>query len=143
MDKTKKRSIRTSHSLSWEEREAMIKEHLEGGKTKTEVWIKHTGQARENGQMVKWMRKLGYLEELPGNARRKSRPIPKPICSEKPASLTSAQQKGEWPAAALQQIKTLKEEIQDAQLKIEGYELMINFAEQEFKIPIRKKFGTK
>jgi len=143
MDKTKKKPIRTGRSLSWEEREAMIKEYLQGGKTKTEVWRKYTGQDKENSQIIKWMRELGYLEDLPGKSGCKSRSIPKSASSKKKPSLSSTKVKEQCPEAALQQIQTLKKEIQDAQLKIEGYELMIDFAEKEFKIPIRKKSDTK
>ncbi|XWN34695.1 MAG: hypothetical protein ROO73_03710 [Roseivirga sp.] len=37
----------------------------------------------------------------------------------------------------------LREQLKKAQLKIEGYELMIQTAEEAFKIPIRKKSDTK
>jgi transposase-like protein len=42
-----------------------------------------------------------------------------------------------------QQIKALTEELKKARLKIEGLDIMINEAEEKFKIKIRKKAGTK
>jgi transposase len=40
-------------------------------------------------------------------------------------------------------IKELERQLENAKLKAEGYELMIEIAEKELKIPIRKKSGTK
>jgi len=42
-----------------------------------------------------------------------------------------------------QQIKALTEELKKAKLKLEGLDIMINEAEEKFKIKIRKKAGTK
>lgn len=42
-----------------------------------------------------------------------------------------------------QEIKALTEELKKAKLKIEGLDIMINVAEEKFKIKIRKKAGAK
>ncbi|MCA0383172.1 MAG: hypothetical protein LCH58_13475 [Bacteroidetes bacterium] len=42
-----------------------------------------------------------------------------------------------------QQIELLKKELEDARLQAEGYRRMIEIAEQELKISIRKKPNTK
>ncbi|MGN6266581.1 MAG: hypothetical protein ACTHM5_12945 [Ginsengibacter sp.] len=42
-----------------------------------------------------------------------------------------------------QQIELLKKELEDAKLQAEGYRRMIEIAESELKIPIRKKPNTK
>ena len=42
-----------------------------------------------------------------------------------------------------QQIEHLKKELEDARLLAEGYKRMIEIAETELKIPIRKKPNTK
>jgi hypothetical protein len=42
-----------------------------------------------------------------------------------------------------QQIEFLKKELEDAKLLAEGYRRMIEIAETELKIPIRKKPNTK
>jgi hypothetical protein len=49
----------------------MIKEYLRGNWTKTEVWKKYTGQGEEHGQILSWMRKLGYISD------KKSTPMQK------------------------------------------------------------------
>ena len=45
--------------------------------------------------------------------------------------------------SSAQEIKALTEELKKARLKIEGLDIMINVAEEKFKIKIRKKAGTK
>jgi hypothetical protein len=47
------------------------------------------------------------------------------------------------PIALQRRVKELEKQLENAQLKAEGYELMIEIAEKELKIPIRKKFATK
>ena len=47
------------------------------------------------------------------------------------------------PVALQRRINELEKQLETAQLKAEGYALMIEIAEKELKIPIRKKSGTK
>lgn len=61
MDETKKKLTRIGGAIGWEEREAMVKEYLTGNYTKVEVWNKYTGQDEEHGQLLRWMRTLGYI----------------------------------------------------------------------------------
>lgn len=139
MDKNKKQIFRYGGSLSWEEREFMIKEYLTGKYTKVELWKKYTGQDEEHGQLLRWMRDLGYVSnETPRKLRRNSlhssiqsyTPLDKDINDKDPAELQK-------------RIKELEKQLETAQLKAEGYKLMIEVAEKELKIPIRKKSATK
>lgn len=129
-----RKRVRTGGSFSWEERESMIKEYLTGQFTKVEVWKKYTGQETEHGKMLDWMRKLGYIS----GSRRSS-----PVNSFYPTPLPVSQSNTEDPIALQRRIKVLEKQLENAQLKAEGYELMIEIAEKELKIPIRKKSGTK
>jgi transposase-like protein len=56
--------------------------------------------------------------------------------TNKPENSVSAQQQA-------QRIKELERQLEDAQLLNEMYDRMINIAEREYKIPIRKKPDTK
>ena len=134
IDKNKKQPIRTPRSLSWEERKAMIHEFLQGNQSKVAVWRKYTGQNEEHGRLLKWMRKLGHLPAKEYKAKKTP-----------PSSLElrlALQQHGDKPLESLS-AGELREQLKKAQLKIEGYELMIQTAEEAFKIPIRKKSDTK
>ena len=52
---------RTGDSLSLLEGVLMIIEFLTGHYTKVELWKKNTGQEKEHGQILYWMRKRSYL----------------------------------------------------------------------------------
>lgn len=130
----KRKGIRTIASLSWEERETMIKEYLTGQYSKVEIWKKYTGQDNEHGKLLDWMRKLGYISD-----QSKVRTI-KPF---NPVSLIMSQKPSDDPIELQRRIKELEKQLESAQLKAEGYELMIEIAEKELNIPIRKKSGTK
>ena len=78
MDKNEKRLIRIGSSLSWEEREEMIKEYVTGNWTKTEVWKRYTGQTEEHGQILRWMRKLGYISLKKRTSMKKRSWTPEP-----------------------------------------------------------------
>jgi hypothetical protein len=129
-----RKRIRTGGSLSWEEREAMIKEYLTGQYSKIELWKKYTGQETEHGKLLNWMRKLGYISE-----DKKSRPVK----LFNPTLFPLSNSNTEDTNALQRRIKELEKQLENAQLKAEGYELMIEIAEKELKIPIRKKSGTK
>ncbi|WPR77526.1 hypothetical protein [Algoriphagus sp. NG3] len=133
--------IRKGVSISLEERELMIKEFLTGRYTKNELWKKYTGQDKEHGQILDWMRKLGYISGESGESGERKRSLIKPVY---PTRLVVKQSNTDNDPIALQRrIRELEKQLENAQLKAEGYELMIEIAEKELKIPIRKKSGTK
>ena len=85
-----------------------------------------------------WLRQLGYVPGI--NRRTRSAYIGIEnfhLLPDKPKknnpSLTKEQQ----------QIEFLKKELEDSKLQVEGYRRMIEIAESELKIPIRKKRNTK
>lgn len=139
MDKIKKEQVRTGGSLSWEEREAMIKDYLTGNYTKVGLWKKYTGQDEEHGQLLRWMRMLGYVSNETSNERKR-----KFLHSRiQPLETLDTENSNKDPVALQKRIKELEKQLETSQLKVEGYELMIEIAEKELKIPIRKKSGTK
>jgi hypothetical protein len=126
-------------SLSWAEREEMIKEYLTGNYSKVEIWKKYTGQSVEHGKMLHWMRMLGYSEKI-------ENPIKRHLSSgfirqEQP--ILATKDNPQDPRDLQKRIKELERQLENAELKAEGYELMIEIAEKELKIPIRKKSDTK
>lgn len=139
MDKTKKRFIRTGGSLSWEEREAMIKEYLTGNYTKVEIWKKYTGQDEEHGQLLRWMRTLGYVSNETSIERKRK------FLHSQIQTLETLDTENSYkdPVELQKRIKELEKQLETARVKAEGYELMVEIAEKELKIPIRKKSDTK
>ncbi|HJY21294.1 MAG TPA: hypothetical protein VJ279_00330, partial [Hanamia sp.] len=84
-----------------------------------------------------WLRKLGYI---PGINRRTRSAY---IGVENFQTLPDKHKKKQSLTPEQQQIEFLKKELEDAKLLAEGYRRMIEIAETELKIPIRKKPNTK
>ena len=106
--KRQQKKIRTGGSLSLEEREAMIKEYLTGQYLKNELWKKYTGQDKEHGQLLEWMRKLGYISD-----DRK----PSPVHSFYPTRLPVSQPNTDDLIALQRRVKELEKQLENAQLK--------------------------
>jgi hypothetical protein len=43
-----------------EDQHTIIQEIISNGLSKKEIWKKYTGQEEEHGQLLRWMKKLGY-----------------------------------------------------------------------------------
>lgn len=121
------------------EKHLIIQEMLETGCTKREIWEKYTGHEEEHGQLLRWMRKLGYDDSLP--TRRPnfvSYPVQmkkKKTIEESPASFENLQLK--------KRVEDLEKQLKDAEMKAIAFSTMVDIAEKEFNIPIRKKYNTK
>lgn len=85
----------------------------------------------------RWMKQLGYLD-----IHQKTRDLPPSIIP--PLALKKTDKQESATNQALEQrIKELERLLEDEQLRSEAYGRMIAIAEQEYKIPIRKKSNTK
>ena len=86
-----------------------------------------------------WMKKLGYLES--GSKKSNFRPINKfTLNSDKTVTVITDDADKE---IFQKRIKELECQLADEQLLKEMYEKMIIIAEDELKIPIRKKYSTR
>ena len=126
--------------FSVDEQHFIIKEYLRSGASKNLVWRKYTGKS-DHGCLVRWMRKFGYLTNCPQlkpklavniNEMGKKVPFAPEVASD---SFEVQQMK--------KMIAELEKQLKDAELKAIAFSTMVDTAEQEFKIPIRKKFNTK
>lgn len=125
-----------------EERRKVVEEYLSLRCTKQQIWQKYTGQADERGHLLRWMRELGYdTESKPGKVN---------IVSNLPAIQMDKRRKnsasGEKSFETIQlenRIAQLEQQLKDAELKAIAYSTMVDIAEKEFKVPIRKKLNTK
>ena len=117
--------------FSWEEREEIVKEYLNSDCSKREIWEKYTGRREEKGRLLDWIRKLGY-EELYLSV--KSIPIRVPQ-NKVDKSFENLQLK--------KRLAELEEELKEVKMRAVAYSTMVDIAEKEFNIPIRKKYNTK
>jgi hypothetical protein len=125
-----------------EEKHLIIQEYLSCGRTKQEIWFKYTGM-NDHGHLLQWMRYLGYLS--PTNSIRPNF-----------TSNTDVMAKNKKQASSLEsddllfenlqlkrRVSELENQLKGAEMKAIAFSAMIDIAEKEFKIPIKKKFNTK
>jgi transposase-like protein len=120
------------------EKRLIIEDYLQGGVSKSEIWKKYTGR-EDHGVMLRWMRKFGYISAI----NEKSR-----IFAEKNflMSKKSTPKKivPDFENLQLQnRILELEKKLKESELKGVAYQTMIDIAEREFNISIKKNFGFK
>lgn len=122
------------------ERHQIIQEMISTACTKRDIWEKYTGELEEHGQLLRWMRKLGYNTKLVTrrpNFVGNNHKMPK-----KTTSLVST-------GASLENLQLKKRnlelelQLKDAEMKAIAFSMMIDIAEKQFNISIRKKVNTK
>jgi transposase-like protein len=121
---------RKTTSFGPSQRRAIVEEYLNSNSTKAAVWRKHTGEKQERGQLLRWMRQLGYLDNT--------------VCEKiVPLDMAKEKRKQQSKAELEKRVRELENQLLDSQLKEEGYRRMIDIAEKDLKISIRKKPDTK
>jgi transposase len=122
------------------EKRQIIDDYLGSGLTKQDIWEKYTGRKQEHGQIVNWMRRMGYKDKR--EYRIANLAVNPPLMSKK--KLPVADNGSVFETAQLKsRIASLEQQLKDAELKAIAFSTMVDIAEKEFKIPIRKKFNTK
>jgi hypothetical protein len=133
------RLLQPRQHFSIDQQHFIIKEYLRSGLSKDEIWRKYTGKA-DHGILIRWMRNLGYLT---------SNDQLKPKLAENKGAMSKKTPvvpviRDDFEIHQLQKrIAELEKQLKDAELKAIAFSTMVDIAEQEFKIPIRKKFNTK
>ena len=126
------------------EKHRIIEELIATQSTKVEIWEKYTGEVEEHGQLLRWMKALGYptgIKTIRPNIVSNFISMPK-IKLEK---AVNKQQKEEDNFENLQlkkRIAELEKQLKEAELKAIAFSTMVDIAEDMFKIPIRKKLNT-
>lgn len=143
---------KSSKFFTEEEKHKIIKELLKTGVTKSEIWEKYTGQQEEHGQLIRWMRKLGYSTKEKTrrpNRTQESIDIINVVHEQREKQRISDLEKRLQEAELFESLQcnkrivALEKQLQEAEMKAIAFSTMIDIAEKEFAIPIRKKFNTK
>jgi len=123
------------------EKHQIIQELLNSGCTKAEIWEKYTGQEEEHGQLLRWMRKLGYDTSVKTRRPNFTGNIGNMAKKEK---TPNNQMIEDFETLKLKKrITELEIQLKDAEMKAITFSTMVDIAEKEFNIPIRKKYNTK
>ncbi len=132
--------LRKGSSFTIAERHEIIKEMLSSDCTRASIWRKYTGQFEEHGILLRWMRQLGYPSEL--RERRSIFGGNNNLMTKKQITAEKAEDSFEI-LQLKKRINELENQLKDAEMKAIAYSTMVDIAEKEFKIPIRKKLNTK
>jgi len=121
------------------EKRMIIEDYLQSGLTKREIWEKHTGQKSDHGLMLYWMYKYGYTSDHKEKsvifAQKNKTMLPKNQKQEAASEFEVLQLKN--------RILDLENQLQESELKSIAWQTMVEIAEREFNISIKKKFNTK
>lgn len=117
------------------EKKLIIEDYLSGNETKQSVYSRYTGYPAENGKIIMWMRKFGIEDKFVKNINFEIMPK-----QEKEKSQTT----DDFETLKLKKrIAELEKQLQTAEMKAIAFSTMVDVAEKEFNIPIRKKHNTK
>ena len=130
-----KRQFIERRIYSLELRHKICKEHIIEGVKMAELVRKY--ELSCHSLIHSWLRKLGYL---PGVNRRTGVAY---LRFENGENLKKKSANSKVLTEEQKQIALLQKELEDARLLAEGYRRMIEIAETELKIPIRKKPNTR
>jgi hypothetical protein len=139
--KPEKKVIKHASEFSISQRKNIVEEYLSSGNTKQAIWEKHTGSSSEHGRILRWMRSLGYSEEVAksSNDNRKIRSF-----AETTGVMQKSKEDLEFEIQVLQKrVKELEKQVEESELKAVAFSTMVDIAEKTFNIPVRKKFITK
>lgn len=119
-----------------EQKHKIIQEMLSSEQTKSSIWEKYTGEKNDHGHILRWMRILGYYRNERLNFVSNSFEMKKKELSNQDSeSFESLQLK--------KRIEELEKQLKDAEMKAIAFSTMIDIAERNLNISIRKKVNTK
>lgn len=126
--------LKAPSEFSLEERKIIVEEYLRTGCKKRAIWEKYTGQSEERGRLLRWMRQLGY--DIPSKWGKLAGQNPVTMSQSKPSeSIENLQLK--------EKIAQLEKALVQSELRATALDTMIEIAERDLKINIRKKSNTK
>lgn len=117
------------------EKRLILEDYLSGSETKQSVYSRYTGYPSENGKINIWMRKLGMEDKYVKHTNFEGMPKRKKEIEVGSDEFETLQLK--------KRIEELEKQLQTAELKAIAFSTMVDLAEKEFNIPIRKKYNTK
>ena len=122
------------------DKHVLIQDYLQSNCNKQDIWKKYTGKD-DHGVLVKWMRKLGYKDSKSNENRNFAE---QKIMRMKEKEDKKHLENEQFEILLLKKrISELECQLEDAEMKAIAFSTMVDIAEREFNIPIRKKFNTK
>lgn len=132
--------FKRGNNFSLAERHQIIQELISTKCTKQEIWEKYTGYTEEHGQLLRWMRKLGYDDKI---KTRRPNFVANYNEMAKKENIKNPSEEYFENLQLKKRISELETQLKDAEMKAIAFSTMVDIAEEEFNISIRKKFNTK
>lgn len=127
--------------FSEEDKHLIIRDYLSSGLSKQAIWEKYTGYTEEHGQIIRWMRNYGYEST---NSSKKSNFTNNISTMSKKKKVPEQPTIEDFETLQLKKrIEELENQLKDAEMKAIAFSTMVDIAEKEYNIPIRKKYNTK
>ena len=117
------------------EKRLIVEDYLSGNETKKSVFCRYSGYPEENGKLNNWMRKFGMGDKFVKNTNFVYMPKQKKEKEHSSEDFETLKLK--------KRIAELEKQLQTAEMKAIAFSTMVDIAEKEFNIPIRKKHNTK
>jgi hypothetical protein len=116
-----------------EEKLSIIKDYFSSGESKQYIWEKYTGRLEEHGDILRWMRQLCYSEDniKTNGIFVKNKYIMK--SESKPLSDLEFEH-----LQLKKRIEQLEKQVQESELKAIAFSTMVDSAERELHINIKK-----
>lgn len=117
------------------EKKLNIEDYISGNETKQSVYSRYTGYPGENGKITMCMRKFGIEDKFVKKTNFDMMSTQKKEKSQASDDFETLKLK--------KRIAELEKQLQTAEMKAIAFSTMVDIAEKEFNIPIRKKHNTK
>ena len=127
------RKVRIPRTTDEAFKRKVIEEYLATGMPKERVALKYG--IKGNSAILIWMRALGYEDVHRKQLIKFALPIP--------STMPMAKKDQDDVRQLQKRIKELERQLEDEKLRSEAYSRIIDIAENQFKIPIKKKPDTK
>lgn len=121
--------------LSDDDKRIIIQDYLQGNDSKRDVYMRYTGYSDEHGRILKWMRAFGIADKWKKRTNFVGMSEQKKNTKIESESFETLRLK--------KRIEELEKKLQTAEMKAIAFSTMVDVAEKEFNIPIRKKYNTK
>jgi DNA primase catalytic subunit len=121
--------------FSDDEKRRIIEDYLSGNEVKRVVYNRYTGYSTENGKITKWMRGFGIVDKYVKITNFENMPMKKKDIELGSEDFETLKLK--------KRIAELEKQLQTSEMKAIAFSTMVDIAEKEFNIPIRKKYNTK
>ena len=116
------------------EKRLIIDDYLTGNLSKVAVYKRYTGRSSDHGTMIRWMYQYGIKDKLTEDCTFISMPKEKKDNSSSDNFETLTLKR---------RIEELEKQVKTSEIKAIAFSLMVDIAEKEFNISIRKKHNTK